>query len=609
MSYEIDINVVATAAVDEAVAALDRLQSSIDQVGSSASVGMGGFQESTDNASDSMGGFSDSAGLSFGSILTLAYGLNNVIRGWTMYEQGLQRIQTANEKVTATQDTLNDSLYRWTGNQEIGNEIQAEADQKKQEAIDILGQYGTTLDQATMRQQQFDQEQGRSVTFLQAQNEVIDQSTSEVQANSDAHMALSSAYDTEYAGIARLGLGVAGFAGGIVATLESTGNLSGAIGTLSGMLGLGGTTAAESFTAAMGGTTEAATASTGVFEGFASGLADTSAGAEAAGVGLGGLGYAIAPVIVAGRGVIQVASEMYDGFTQGTETAQSFGNQMLTLGNPLLLAGQGIESFMKDAGVIPQQLPSVSQGIGMLQTQFSNLGQTVSTTVTQAFTGLAPKIAAAVAPIEAAMAPVAQTVTSTLGDAFTGVATTVQSIGPSVTQIGSQIATGFGTAFTSAASMAKTAVDSVSSALNGIPTSVKSEIAVDAGGAVGMIEEIVGGLGQIVSKSITIAINYVSSGAAGVMSGNLNMPGFQLGGMVPETGPYILHTGEEVVPANQVAAMSQMAAVTPTSSPSGSSSGGGLQPININATLVMDGQQIAQFTQRYLVNSRISSRT
>jgi hypothetical protein len=218
-------------------------------------------------------------------------------------------------------------------------------------------------------------------------------------------------------------------------------------------------------------------------------------------------------LIVAGRGVVATAGEMWTGFTQGTESAASFGNQMMTMENPLLNMAQGVESFAKDLGLIPQQVPSVSAGLGMIQAAAVSAGSAISSSLSGAWATVSSEAQSAFAGIMSAVAGFGSQITSTLSGAWAAIATGAQSAWASLTSgaaaMESTLSSGISSALSSVGSAWSGFWSSVESAASSAASSIVSAFSSMAGE---MESSIQGALDSIVS-SFQNTVNQLTSDA------------------------------------------------------------------------------------------------
>jgi hypothetical protein len=123
--------------------------------------------------------------------------------------------------------------------------------------------------------------------------------------------------------------------------------------------------------------------------------------------------------------------------------------------------------------------------------------------------------------------------------------------------------------------------------LTGRFNSTVLSIMVNNSGALGAIYQVQNALAAIQDKTVTVYVDYISSGSP---------PSYQTGGILPYTGLFFGHEGEEVIPANQVASSSPSASV-PNVRPS---------TINFeNQTIVqVDGETVQRSMERRMIRNR-----
>jgi hypothetical protein len=126
---------------------------------------------------------------------------------------------------------------------------------------------------------------------------------------------------------------------------------------------------------------------------------------------------------------------------------------------------------------------------------------------------------------------------------------------------------------------------------------IETTVTTIADDAISVIQNVISWLDKIPSEIMT-SINVSLSGAG---LGEFTGPGYQLGGMVPTTGIYMLHGGEEVLTPAQQAAIG--AGLTPPAAPT---SQGGSGPMQLqNQTVVqLDGQTVASILEQKIIRQR-----
>lgn len=151
---------------------------------------------------------------------------------------------------------------------------------------------------------------------------------------------------------------------------------------------------------------------------------------------------------------------------------------------------------------------------------------------------------------------------------------------------------------------ALTLISNLTATLGSIPDHIV-KITADIGGALGSIAQVVAGLSQIVDKIITITVNYNIPSLPSLPAG-WGIPGFQVGGMVPEDMLAFLHKGEEVLTPAQQAAIPSAAALAAPAAPGASPNLN--MSVPITTTLNVDGQRIAKIVeQRSIIRRNMAS--
>jgi hypothetical protein len=107
--------------------------------------------------------------------------------------------------------------------------------------------------------------------------------------------------------------------------------------------------------------------------------------------------------------------------------------------------------------------------------------------------------------------------------------------------------------------------------------------------ALATISAVQSALAAIHDKTVTIYVDYVSSGGA---------PSFQAGGILPYTGLFFGHEGEEVIPASQVASSA------PTASPRGSSVYPSVLNFENETIVQVDGEAVQRAMEKRMIRNR-----
>jgi hypothetical protein len=250
------------------------------------------------------------------------------------------------------------------------------------------------------------------------------------------------------------------------------------------------------------------------------------------GAGISGFPNAVTMVANAFTGAGGLVQGMQDNFTK---LAQGITQQSPVVGAAMQAAGD----------VITGQWSSLPTALGtVVNTGFT----TVKSTITDAGTSLGAAATTAFSAVTAAAAPVSNlgsTIASGMASAVGSVTSAVGSIGSALGLIPSEKTV----SITGNAAGATAAASAAVAAIEGVPPSWLSTLEGDASGLISACKDALNWLAQIPNEIFTYINGIFSSGSS---SSGGTLPSKQLGGMVPETGVYLLHQGEEVIPANQV---------------------------------------------------------
>jgi len=226
---------------------------------------------------------------------------------------------------------------------------------------------------------------------------------------------------------------------------------------------------------------------------------------------------------------------------------------------------------------------AAASGMGPLATTTLNIGNQINTNLGST---LWSKVTTAVQPVAAALSNTWSQIQSGAQAAFGAVTSGLAAI-PSTKDI----------TVSSVVSDAVTGFDQVTAVISTIPSMIETTVTTIADDAISVIQNVISWLDKIPSEIMT-SINVSLSGAG---LGEFTGPGYQLGGMVPTTGIYMLHGGEEVLTPAQQAAIG--AGLTPPAAPT---SQGGSGPMQLqNQTVVqLDGQTVASILEQKIIRQR-----
>jgi hypothetical protein len=334
----------------------------------------------------------------------------------------------------------------------------------------------------------------------------------------------------------------------------------------------------------------AASSATGTFSGLASGFAEVGGATGGLTAGLGGLATTGAVVGAVIGGVADLGYKLYSIGSGINDVVQSGSKDWTQYAGVLLGTTGGIGDLLQQTGLIPASMnqgnQAVTVGLQGMQAGFTGLGSSIS----QSFTQIGPQLTSSMAGITAATSAIDQSISASLGGAVAGISGVIAGIGASAAGVGAAISSGIGGAFAGLAGIAQGAASGVTTAVNSIPTSHETAVSV-IDNATGILEGIVSDIWSIVDRTVTITVNYVQAGLSW-LGGILG--GYQTGTpYVPETGPYLLHKGEMVIPANETSQGSSRMGQVATG------------PINtnlqINAAWQVDGRTLAQVVERRLI--------
>jgi hypothetical protein len=603
-SCEVDIDIEAE---DEASGVIDGIQDSIDRLGSSAestSGSMDGLSNSSDSTSESMSGLSDSSDDVSGSmaisavqVIGLAYGMSTALRGIMQFEQMQQKLALGQQTLASDTDTLDQSLYQYTGNQALGIQLTDEQNAKNDQANTLLEQYGGTLEEAGLKYQALEAAKGVNISLSQAEIAVANQLDSETQKVTNDQNANSTSMIGMVSSAARvaLGLGQVGVTAAMMLGILGPGSsgLGGALSSVAGWLGIGGN-AAEGATESFDGLASAFADMTPEAAVAGDAAVDVAGGLTLVGVAAGAVvvGVAAAAGLLIGTGAALVqAHQAGESYIQTYSAwAANIHATMPGIGGDVLAA-----AGMVSAG----WLQMASDVTGVAEPALQNAWTSISTGATKASTDFSldvSSMAQAIETIPARVSSVASSISSSLGSDWstitTGAASAFGSVAADIAAIPTTVTTTVEAVVAAAISDFQQVVGIIGSILTSIVTTVTANV--DSG--ISAIQSFLQWVDQIPSE-ITTQINAYASGMSGSFNG---IPQFQMGGMVPETGIYYLHAQEEVLTPAQQAAIA-----SPTG---GASASAGSIPGTIqfqNQTYVqLNGQTIAQISEQKMIRAR-----
>jgi len=357
----------------------DRAKTLIDtmqQTGASAGSAGGGFTRASTGARD----FGESTGFSMMNLVGLLYTVNTGIRILSRFESRQYALQNAQDALKKAEEERDNVLKKYIGTQG--------------QATEGLTYYTGEIERAAIASLVRQNVQLTNVNIMREEAKIMGELRDANVNVETAERRLAHMQFQENLGIAQL-IAFSGIAGGQLIAKYIPAILSSA----RSLLTFGEATALSASETA---------AATEVIGPLTSTLAEGTAASGGLAVTLGQLGIVTVPLVVSGRGLITTMTELSNQFQSGSIDGQQFNSTMMTMTNPVLLLGQGIQSFMKDLQLIPEQTPSISESITAMTSGISSAISSIPSTVSISILGSASGLISAAASALAAITGIPQ---------------------------------------------------------------------------------------------------------------------------------------------------------------------------------------------------------